>query len=170
MWLDVNGEKRQRGDTSTVIFDCQHIVWACSQYFVMEPGDVIITGTPPGVGLGIKPEPKIPQGRRRSHARHRRLGRATAEDREVQDVSFLITQLVAKTGLLPSGFNAYLIAHHRAVIAADTRGLANLRFSRSNPPGRPPRSVPRSAAVVLPRTFSIAPARVRSRVVSPETG
>ena len=59
MWLDVNGEKRQRGNTSTMIFDCRHIVWACSQYFVMEPGDVIITGTPPGVGLGMKPEPKF---------------------------------------------------------------------------------------------------------------
>ena len=46
MWLDVNGEKRQRGNTSTMIFDCRHIVWACSQYFVLEPGDVIITGTP----------------------------------------------------------------------------------------------------------------------------
>src|SRR5580704_9826895 len=37
MWLDVNGEKRQRGNTSTMIFDCRHIVWNCSQYFVMEP-------------------------------------------------------------------------------------------------------------------------------------
>ena len=59
MWLNVNGEKRQRGNTSTMIFDCRHIVWCCSQYFVMEPGDVIITGTPPGVGLGMKPEPKF---------------------------------------------------------------------------------------------------------------
>jgi 2-keto-4-pentenoate hydratase/2-oxohepta-3-ene-1,7-dioic acid hydratase in catechol pathway len=59
MWLDVNGEKRQRGNTSTMIFDCRHIVWTCSQYFVMEPGDIIITGTPPGVGLGMKPEPKF---------------------------------------------------------------------------------------------------------------
>ena len=59
MWLDVNGEKRQRGNTSTMIFDCRHIVWCCSQYFIMEPGDVIITGTPPGVGLGMKPEPKF---------------------------------------------------------------------------------------------------------------
>src|SRR5689334_3695858 len=55
MWLDVNGDKRQRGNTATMIFDCRHIVWTCSQYFVMEPGDVIITGTPPGVGLGMKP-------------------------------------------------------------------------------------------------------------------
>ena len=55
MWLDVNGEKRQRGNTKTMIFGIQHVVWYCSQFFVMEPGDVITTGTPPGVGLGMKP-------------------------------------------------------------------------------------------------------------------
>ena len=59
MWLDVNGESRQNGNTKTMIFGVAHIVWYCSQYFVMEPGDVIITGTPPGVGLGMKPEPKF---------------------------------------------------------------------------------------------------------------
>ena len=57
MWLDVNGEKRQRGNTKTMIFDCRHLVWYCSQFFVLEPGDIIITGTPPGVGLGMKPAP-----------------------------------------------------------------------------------------------------------------
>ena len=55
MWLDVNGEKRQRGNTRTMIFSCEYIVWYCSQFFVMNPGDIIITGTPPGVGLGMKP-------------------------------------------------------------------------------------------------------------------
>ena len=55
MWLDVNGEKCQRGNTKTMVFSAAHIVWYCSQFFVMEPGDVIITGTPPGVGLGMKP-------------------------------------------------------------------------------------------------------------------
>jgi 2-keto-4-pentenoate hydratase/2-oxohepta-3-ene-1,7-dioic acid hydratase in catechol pathway len=59
MWLDVNSEKRQRGNTKTMIFNCRHLVWYCSQFFVLEPGDVIITGTPPGVGLGMKPEPKF---------------------------------------------------------------------------------------------------------------
>src|SRR5207302_9773058 len=49
MWLDVNGQKRQRGNTHTMIFDCRHIEWCCSLYFVIEPGVVIITGTPPGV-------------------------------------------------------------------------------------------------------------------------
>ena len=55
MWLDVNGEKRQRGNTKTMIFDCEHLVWYCSQFFVLEPGDIIVTGTPGGVGLGMKP-------------------------------------------------------------------------------------------------------------------
>ncbi len=59
MWLDVNGERRQTGNTKTMIFDCEHLVWYCSQFFVMEPGDIIITGTPPGVALGMKPEPKF---------------------------------------------------------------------------------------------------------------
>jgi 2-keto-4-pentenoate hydratase/2-oxohepta-3-ene-1,7-dioic acid hydratase in catechol pathway len=38
-----------------MIFGVEHLVWYCSQFFVMEPGDVIVTGTPPGVGLGMKP-------------------------------------------------------------------------------------------------------------------
>ena len=59
MWLSVNGEIKQKGNTKTMIFDCAHIVWYCSQFFVMEPGDVIVTGTPPGVGLGVKPEPQF---------------------------------------------------------------------------------------------------------------
>jgi len=59
MWLDVNGEKRQRGNTKTMIFGAEFLVWHCSQFFVMEPGDIIITGTPPGVGLGMKPTPQF---------------------------------------------------------------------------------------------------------------
>lgn len=61
MWLTVNGEVRQKGNTRTMVFDVAHLVWACSQYFILEPGDVIITGTPPGVGLGMKPTPKFLQ-------------------------------------------------------------------------------------------------------------
>jgi 2-keto-4-pentenoate hydratase/2-oxohepta-3-ene-1,7-dioic acid hydratase in catechol pathway len=57
MWLDVNGEKRQRGNTRTMVFDVAHVVWYCSQLFVLEPGDVIATGTPPGVAMGMKPAP-----------------------------------------------------------------------------------------------------------------
>jgi 2-keto-4-pentenoate hydratase/2-oxohepta-3-ene-1,7-dioic acid hydratase in catechol pathway len=55
MWLTVNGEARQKGSTKTMVFGVAHLVWYCSQFFVLEPGDVIITGTPPGVGLGMKP-------------------------------------------------------------------------------------------------------------------
>ncbi len=55
MWLDVNGERRQTGSTKTMIFGVAHLVWYCSQFFVMEPGDIIVTGTPPGVALGMKP-------------------------------------------------------------------------------------------------------------------
>jgi 2-keto-4-pentenoate hydratase/2-oxohepta-3-ene-1,7-dioic acid hydratase in catechol pathway len=61
MLLTVNGETRQKGSTKTMIFDCAHLVWYCSQFMVLEPGDVIVTGTPPGVALGMKPEPKFLQ-------------------------------------------------------------------------------------------------------------
>jgi 2-keto-4-pentenoate hydratase/2-oxohepta-3-ene-1,7-dioic acid hydratase in catechol pathway len=58
MWLTVNGERRQKGSTRTMIFGAAHIVWYCSQFFIMEPGDVIITGTPPGVAHGMKENQK----------------------------------------------------------------------------------------------------------------
>ena len=61
MWLTVNGESRQKGSTSTMVFDCAHLVWYCSQFMVLEPGDVIVTGTPPGVAMGMKPTPKYLQ-------------------------------------------------------------------------------------------------------------
>ncbi|MBB4692034.1 fumarylacetoacetate hydrolase family protein [Paractinoplanes abujensis] len=55
MWLDVNGERRQTGNTRTMIFDPFFVVHYLSQFLVLEPGDLINTGTPPGVGLGLKP-------------------------------------------------------------------------------------------------------------------
>jgi 2,4-diketo-3-deoxy-L-fuconate hydrolase len=55
MWLDVNGEKRQRGSTKTMIFGVAELVADVSKYMTLLPGDVITTGTPPGVGLGMKP-------------------------------------------------------------------------------------------------------------------
>ncbi len=57
MWLDVNTERMQTGNTRTMIFSCAQIVSYCSQYMTLMPGDIIATGTPPGVGLGKKPEP-----------------------------------------------------------------------------------------------------------------
>jgi 2-keto-4-pentenoate hydratase/2-oxohepta-3-ene-1,7-dioic acid hydratase in catechol pathway len=57
MALDVNGTRRQTGSTRTMIFNVKHLVWYLSQFMVLEAGDVITTGTPPGVGLGQKPTP-----------------------------------------------------------------------------------------------------------------
>ncbi len=56
MWLDVNGERRQRGSTKTMIFGVAALVADVSQYMTLLPGDVITTGTPPGVGMGMKPQ------------------------------------------------------------------------------------------------------------------
>ena len=55
MWLDVSGTRRQTGSTSTMIFDPYFIVHYLSQFLVLEPGDLINTGTPPGVGMGFTP-------------------------------------------------------------------------------------------------------------------
>jgi 2-keto-4-pentenoate hydratase/2-oxohepta-3-ene-1,7-dioic acid hydratase in catechol pathway len=57
MWLSVNGRKLQDGNTKTMIFTVAEIIAYCSQFMTLEPGDIITTGTPPGVGLGQKPEP-----------------------------------------------------------------------------------------------------------------
>jgi 2-keto-4-pentenoate hydratase/2-oxohepta-3-ene-1,7-dioic acid hydratase in catechol pathway len=57
LWLDVNGEKRQRGNTRTMVFGCAHLVSYVSHFMTLLPGDIITTGTPPGVGLGMKPAP-----------------------------------------------------------------------------------------------------------------
>ncbi len=55
MWLDVNGVRRQEGSTSTMVFDPCFLVHYLSQFLVLEPGDLINTGTPPGVGMGFDP-------------------------------------------------------------------------------------------------------------------
>jgi 2,4-diketo-3-deoxy-L-fuconate hydrolase len=57
MWLDLNGERKQTGTTATMIFDVATIVSYLSEFMSLLPGDVITTGTPPGVGLGQKPVP-----------------------------------------------------------------------------------------------------------------
>ena len=58
MWLDVNGERKQTGTTATMIFDVATLVSYISEFMTLMPGDVITTGTPPGVGMGMKPEPQ----------------------------------------------------------------------------------------------------------------
>jgi len=56
MWLDVNGQRRQTGNTNTMVFDCATILSYLSEFMTLMPGDIVTTGTPPGVGMGIKPE------------------------------------------------------------------------------------------------------------------
>ncbi|HEV7139393.1 MAG TPA: fumarylacetoacetate hydrolase family protein [Steroidobacteraceae bacterium] len=57
MWLEVNGQRMQTGNTRTMIFSVARIVSYVSEFMTLEPGDIITTGTPPGVGMGRKPEP-----------------------------------------------------------------------------------------------------------------
>jgi len=62
MWLDVNGKRMQTGNTRTMIFDCAKLVSYVSHFMTLLPGDVITTGTPPGVGLGMKPPTYLKKG------------------------------------------------------------------------------------------------------------
>ena len=62
MWLDVNGVRRQTGNTKTMIFSAAEVVADVSQYMTLLPGDVITTGTPPGVGMGMKPQQWLKAG------------------------------------------------------------------------------------------------------------
>jgi 2,4-diketo-3-deoxy-L-fuconate hydrolase len=57
LWLDVNGKRMQTGDTSKMIFGVRTLIAYVSRYMTLMPGDIIATGTPPGVGMGIKPQP-----------------------------------------------------------------------------------------------------------------
>ncbi|HVN36257.1 MAG TPA: fumarylacetoacetate hydrolase family protein [Casimicrobiaceae bacterium] len=62
LWLDVNGERRQTGNTRTMIFGVASVVADVSKYMTLLPGDVITTGTPPGVGMGMKPQTWLKAG------------------------------------------------------------------------------------------------------------
>ena len=55
LWLEVNGERTQKGNTATMIFGVAHLVSYVSRFMTLHPGDLICTGTPPGVGMGAKP-------------------------------------------------------------------------------------------------------------------
>jgi 2-keto-4-pentenoate hydratase/2-oxohepta-3-ene-1,7-dioic acid hydratase in catechol pathway len=56
MWLQVNGQTMQNGSTKTMVYGVAHVVAYLSQFFTLHPGDIISTGTPPGVGMGMKPQ------------------------------------------------------------------------------------------------------------------
>jgi len=55
MWLEVNGERMQTGSTATMVYKVPFLISYLSQFFTLQAGDVISTGTPPGVGMGMKP-------------------------------------------------------------------------------------------------------------------
>tara|TARA_R110002051_G_scaffold35147_4_gene77626 strand:- start:31095 stop:31898 length:804 start_codon:yes stop_codon:yes gene_type:complete len=57
MWLEVDGHRYQNGSTRTMVYGVAHVVSYISQFMSLQPGDIITTGTPPGVGMGIKPDP-----------------------------------------------------------------------------------------------------------------
>ena len=57
LWLDLNGQRYQTGNTSTMVFSVAEIISYLSRFMTLEPGDLITTGTPPGVGMGVKPTP-----------------------------------------------------------------------------------------------------------------
>jgi len=62
MWLTVNGEARQNGSTETMVFGAAHLVSYLSHFMSLQPGDIISTGTPPGVGMGMKPPTYLKAG------------------------------------------------------------------------------------------------------------
>jgi 2-keto-4-pentenoate hydratase/2-oxohepta-3-ene-1,7-dioic acid hydratase in catechol pathway len=62
MWLKVNGETRQDGSTATMVFGVKHLVAYLSQFMSLNPGDIVSTGTPPGVGMGMKPPTYLKAG------------------------------------------------------------------------------------------------------------
>ena len=62
MWLDLNGQRVQKGSTKTMIFSVAKLISYVSQFMTLEPGDVITTGTPPGVGMGMKPPLYLKKG------------------------------------------------------------------------------------------------------------
>ncbi|SLN64581.1 fumarylacetoacetate hydrolase family protein [Roseisalinus antarcticus] len=62
MWLTVNGETMQDGSTTTMVYGVAHLVSYLSQFMTLHPGDIISTGTPPGVGMGLKPQRYLKAG------------------------------------------------------------------------------------------------------------
>ena len=62
MWLKVNGDTKQDGNTSNLIFDVAHLVSYLSEFMSLHPGDIISTGTPAGVGLGFDPPQYLKAG------------------------------------------------------------------------------------------------------------
>jgi Fumarylacetoacetate (FAA) hydrolase family len=112
-------QRRPTGNTKTMIFGCEHLVWYCSQLFVLEPGDVIATGTPPGVAFGMKPVQKWPKVGDVVKMGIEGLG-ATAKNSAVQDVTVIAGR--ERRGRLTVHFRAEFVAGPRRKMAPRRRG------------------------------------------------
>ena len=77
LWLEVDGKRYQDGSTRTMVFGVAHLVHYLSQFCTLHPGDVISTGTPPGVGMGIKPDPVYLRAGQKIHLGIANLGTQT---------------------------------------------------------------------------------------------
>jgi len=77
MWLDVDGQRMQTGNTKTMVYGVAHLVSYLSQFFTLHTGDVISTGTPPGVGMGMKPDPVFLRAGQTMHLGIEKLGTQT---------------------------------------------------------------------------------------------
>ena len=62
MWLDLNGDRMQDGSTRTMVYGVAHLISYLSRFFTLHPGDIISTGTPPGVGMGMTPQRYLTAG------------------------------------------------------------------------------------------------------------
>ena len=132
MWLDVNGETRQSGNTKTMIFGVAAPRLVLLAVLRLEPGDVIITGTPPGVGARHEAGAEVPQGRRRGHARHRRPRRADAEGRDPQDSGCRRSRLDAMAGHRRAKRRRSSNGHRRAKRRRSSNGHRRAKRHRSS--------------------------------------
>ena len=113
MTLDVNGERRQTGNTETMIFSIAHYLHYISQFMVLEPGDVVTTGTPPGVALGMKPPVWLKPGDEIRMAIEG-SGESAERDRAVPDVRRTLVELPRRTEAAPEIVKRWV--HDRTVL------------------------------------------------------
>ena len=122
LWLDVNGKRRQTGNTKSMIYGVAFLVSYLSRFMVLQPGDVIATGTPPGVGMGQKPPVFLKPG---DEIGYRGPGGANASGSSLQSLK-LQFQKPAKIGVLQDMADiASSVAHHHleTALLAEIMGL-----------------------------------------------
>ncbi len=146
LWLDVNGERMQNGSTATMIFGVKTLVSYISQFMILEPGDVITTGTPAGVGLGKKPPVFLKAGRhglagdrgpRAAGAEGRRPWRRMRRD-AVSIEGVAAVRLWSWTGFALAAFTALVLRRALCSLPEEAPGRGSPTFRSSSPPCRSP--------------------------------